>query len=58
MNIWHDISPERIAPEKFSAVVEISKGGKNKYDFLYDMQRRPDILLQAMCRCHSPQKDL
>ena len=32
MNIWHDISPERITPEKFSAVVEISKGGKNKYE--------------------------
>ncbi len=32
MNIWHDISPKRITPEKFYAVIEISKGGKNKYE--------------------------
>ena len=31
MNIWHNISPERIRPDTFTAVVEISKGGKNKY---------------------------
>lgn len=32
MNIWHDISPKRITAEKFYAVIEISKGGKNKYE--------------------------
>ncbi|MCI8590379.1 MAG: inorganic diphosphatase [Clostridiales bacterium] len=32
MNIWHDIAPHRISPEKFTAVVEISKGSKNKYE--------------------------
>lgn len=32
MNIWHDISPKRIKPEHFYAVIEISKGGKNKYE--------------------------
>ncbi len=32
MNIWHDISRERITPEVFTAVIEISKGGKNKYE--------------------------
>ncbi len=32
MNIWHDISPERILPHVFDAVIEISKGGKNKYE--------------------------
>ena len=32
MNIWHDISPKRITSEKFYAVIEISKGGKNKYE--------------------------
>ena len=32
MNIWHDIFPSRITPESFVAVVEISKGGKNKYE--------------------------
>ena len=31
-NIWHDISPERITPEDFVAVVEISKGSKKKYE--------------------------
>lgn len=32
MNIWHDISPKRITSEKFYAVIEISKGGKNRYE--------------------------
>ena len=32
MNIWHDISASRITPEDFIACIEISKGGKNKYD--------------------------
>ena len=32
MNIWHDISPERITPEKFISVIEITKGSKNKYE--------------------------
>lgn len=32
MNIWHDISPEIITPERFMAVIEIKKGGKNKYE--------------------------
>lgn len=32
MNIWHDISPKRITDEKFYAVIEISKGDKNKYE--------------------------
>ncbi len=31
-NIWHDISPKRITPEDFIAVVEIQKGSKNKYE--------------------------
>ena len=32
MNIWHDISPEMVTPERFMAVIEIKKGGKNKYE--------------------------
>ena len=32
MNIWHDISPKRIKRDRFYAVIEISKGGKNKYE--------------------------
>ena len=32
MNIWHDISPKRIKPDRFYAVIEISKGAKNKYE--------------------------
>ena len=32
MNIWHDISPERISTEEFAAVIEISKGSKKKYE--------------------------
>jgi inorganic pyrophosphatase len=32
MNIWHDISPKRITPQDFIAVIEISKGSKKKYE--------------------------
>lgn len=32
MNIWHDISEERIKKDKFVSVIEISKGCKNKYE--------------------------
>lgn len=32
VNIWHDINPERIRPDDFIAVVEISKGSKKKYE--------------------------
>ena len=31
-NVWHDISPKRITPEYFVAVIEISKGSKKKYE--------------------------
>ena len=31
-NLWHDISPKRISPTKFMAVIEIPKGCKNKYE--------------------------
>ncbi|MFR1759418.1 MAG: inorganic diphosphatase, partial [Christensenellaceae bacterium] len=32
MNIWHDISPKRISPADFVAVIEIEKGSKKKYE--------------------------
>lgn len=32
MNIWHDISPDRITKTSFDAVIEISKGSKMKYE--------------------------
>ena len=32
MNIWHDIDPAMITPDSYSAVIEISKGSKNKYE--------------------------
>lgn len=32
MNIWHDISPKRIKEDDFFAVIEITKGGKAKYE--------------------------
>ena len=41
MNIWHDISPKRIRAERFFAVIEISKGGKNKYE----MDKETGLLL-------------
>ena len=32
MNIWHDIDPAQISPTDFSAVIEIPKGSKCKYE--------------------------
>lgn len=32
MNIWHDIDKERIKKDDFTAVIEISKYGRNKYE--------------------------
>ena len=32
MNIWHDISPDEITPESFSAVIEIPKDSSCKYE--------------------------
>lgn len=32
MNIWHDIAKDRIKKDHCFAVIEISKGGKNKYE--------------------------
>lgn len=32
MNIWHDISPERITPKSFDVCIEIEKGSKLKYE--------------------------
>lgn len=32
MNIWHDISEERIRQDKFVAAIEIPKGCSNKYE--------------------------
>lgn len=31
-NLWHDVSDERIFPEDFLCVIEISKGSKKKYE--------------------------
>lgn len=31
-NIWHDVSPKRITPDDFMAVIEITKGSKKKYE--------------------------
>jgi len=32
MNIWHDVSLERVKPDDFLACIEISAGSKNKYE--------------------------
>lgn len=32
MNVWHDISPERITPENFMAIIEIPRDCKVKYE--------------------------
>ena len=32
MNIWHDLSNDRVKEEEFTAVIEITKGSKAKYE--------------------------
>ena len=32
MHPWHDVAPERVTPDSFLALIEISKGSKNKYE--------------------------
>ena len=32
MHCWHDVEPERVTPDSFLALIEISKGSKNKYE--------------------------
>lgn len=32
MNIWHDISEDRIRSDNFVSIIEIQKGGKSKYE--------------------------
>ena len=32
MHPWHDVASERVTPEQFLALIEISKGSKNKYE--------------------------
>lgn len=32
MHPWHDVRPERICEDSFLALIEISKGSKNKYE--------------------------
>ncbi len=32
MNVWHDMSPKAISKDRFTAVVEIPKGSKVKYE--------------------------
>lgn len=32
MHAWHDVTADRISPESFLVLIEISKGSKNKYE--------------------------
>ena len=32
MNLWHDVAPSHMQPGDFWAVIEITKGSKNKYE--------------------------
>ena len=32
MNVWHDLDPKYIHPDRFIAVVEIPEGSKKKYE--------------------------
>ena len=32
MNVWHELNPERVTPQRFDAYIEIPKGSKSKYE--------------------------
>ncbi len=32
MHPWHDVKPNRVTPQQFLSLIEISKGSKNKYE--------------------------
>ena len=32
MHSWHDVKANRVTPTQFLAMIEISKGSKNKYE--------------------------
>jgi inorganic pyrophosphatase len=32
MHPWHDLDPSRVSAERFAAIVEITRGGKTKYE--------------------------
>ena len=32
MHSWHDVKANRVTPQQFLAMIEISKGSKNKYE--------------------------
>ena len=32
MHAWHDVKPDRVTPDNFVALIEISRGSKNKYE--------------------------
>ena len=51
MNIWHDISEERISAEDFVACIEISKGSKLKYelDKQTGRERMPTTKTRSTC---------
>ena len=55
-NIWHDISPSRIQPEDFVAVIEIPKGSKKKYEL--DKETGLIILDRKSTRLNSSHTDI
>ena len=66
MNIWHDIDPALITPDRFMAVIEIKRGGKNKYEMdkatgmlrldrvLYTSTRMMATRLMCWCSVRKP----
>ena len=49
-NIWHDISPSRIQPEDFVAVIEIPKGSKKKYE----LDKETGLIILTGCSTPPP----
>ena len=54
MHSWHDVKASRVTPQRFLAMIEISKGSKNKYEL--DKETGPLILDRVLfTSTHYPQ---
>ena len=41
MNLWHDVSVGKDAPETFTTIIEIPRGSLNKYEIDKSRKRHP-----------------
>ena len=53
-NVWHNVNPERIKKDDFLAVIEISRGGRNKYELDKETGSVTVLNYDAVVDCGTP----